>query len=140
MRPRAASGLSGARTSIALKCAPSALPLSRLRFIVIIPADRKWFRHVYGLALTICVLVSLSLFTFVADTEDTVGRMTVPVLLMAVLFLAKMSHYGQSTPQVKTLGWPRKCQQPRVSREGRRSWAVVDAVRTLYRATVLPLM
>ena len=52
--------------------------------MVIIPADRKWFRHVYGLVFTAFVLGTLSIFAFALPTEETSGRMMVPTLLMAV--------------------------------------------------------
>jgi len=76
----------------------AAAPISK--FIVILPADRKWFRHVYGLALTGWTCGTLSLLTFIIDGSDQAGRMMVPALLMAVLFLAKIAYLGTEVPQV----------------------------------------
>ena len=77
----------------------SAGPISK--YIVILPADRKFMRHVYGMVLTTCVMSTLSLLVFLIGFEDKLGRMSVPCFLMMVLFLAKLSFYGGDMPQVR---------------------------------------
>lgn len=73
---------------------PLEAPQAISKFIAVVPATRKWHRHVHRLVPLLVILNAASIFVFFLPAKEMAARMATSLLILASILLVKIMRMG----------------------------------------------